>query len=186
MGNEPDFIAGGSLNERALRMVTTEEYLHKVKLIKAGNTSIKSMEFIMDGIKIELPYNGQKVTQGYLKKEQAGGNFLMQKNFQMRYCILDLTKFVFKYAKAPTEKYTIIHLKDIIDVHLENDPVIKPLNKTGSSFFSASNKKQAEEGYNLLIRTSFRQYRMQANTKPEQIMWARALTILFELRARVS
>jgi hypothetical protein len=29
---------------------------------------------------------------------------------------MDLTKFVFKYAKAPTEKFTIIHLKDIIDV----------------------------------------------------------------------
>jgi len=29
---------------------------------------------------------------------------------------MDLTKFVFKYAKAPTEKLTIIHLKDIIDV----------------------------------------------------------------------
>ena len=43
-------------------MVTTDEYLNKVKMIKNGNTKIKSMEFIMDGIKIELPYNGQKVT----------------------------------------------------------------------------------------------------------------------------
>ena len=39
-------------------MVTTEDYLFKVKHIKAGNTDFKSMEFIMDGIKIELPYNG--------------------------------------------------------------------------------------------------------------------------------
>ena len=43
-------------------MVTTDEYLNKVKMIKAGNIKIKSMEFIMDGIKIELPFNGQKVT----------------------------------------------------------------------------------------------------------------------------
>jgi hypothetical protein len=43
-------------------MVKTDEYLSKVKLIKAGNTKIKSMEFIMDGIKIELPYLGNKVT----------------------------------------------------------------------------------------------------------------------------
>lgn len=50
-------------------MVGTREYLEKVKQIKDGNISIKSMEFIMDGIKIELPYNGGKVTQGYLKKE---------------------------------------------------------------------------------------------------------------------
>jgi hypothetical protein len=40
----------------------------------------------------------------------------------MRYCILDLTKFVFKYAKAPTEQYTFIHLKDIVDIILEKDP----------------------------------------------------------------
>jgi hypothetical protein len=49
-------------------MVCTDEYLYKVKEIKSGNIHIKSMEFIMDGIKIELPYTGGKVTQGYLKK----------------------------------------------------------------------------------------------------------------------
>jgi hypothetical protein len=43
-------------------MVCTDEYLYKVKEIKAGNIQIKSMEFIMDGIKIELPYTGGKVT----------------------------------------------------------------------------------------------------------------------------
>ena len=60
-------------------MVKTDEYLSKVKLIKSGNTKIKSMEFIMDGIKIELPYLGNKVTQGYLKKETQKTNFLMSK-----------------------------------------------------------------------------------------------------------
>jgi hypothetical protein len=49
-------------------MVCTDDYLWKVKEIKGGNKYIKSMEFIMDGIKIELPYTGGKVTQGYLKK----------------------------------------------------------------------------------------------------------------------
>jgi len=43
-------------------MVTTEDYLYRVKEIKQGNKHIKSMEFIMDGIKIELPYLGNKVT----------------------------------------------------------------------------------------------------------------------------
>ena len=41
-----------SLNERALKMVKTDEYLAKIKLIKGGNTVIKQMEFIMDGLKI--------------------------------------------------------------------------------------------------------------------------------------
>lgn len=122
LNSEPEFKSGGSLNERALNMVTTDEYLNKVKMIKNGNTKIKSMEFIMDGIKIELPFNGQKVTQGYLKKETKNVNFLMNHTFQNKYCILDLTKFVFKYAKAPTDKFTFILLKDIIDVRLENDP----------------------------------------------------------------
>jgi hypothetical protein len=62
-------------------MVTSEDYLLKVKEIKAGNLNIKSMEFIMDGIKIELPFLGGKVTQGYLKKETKSMNLLMARTF---------------------------------------------------------------------------------------------------------
>lgn len=69
-----------------------------------------------------MPFNGHKITQGYLKKETAGDRLFSKKSFQMRYCILDLTKFNFKYAKEPTGAYTLIHLKDIIDVYLEKDP----------------------------------------------------------------
>ena len=35
---DPEFTQCSSLNERALKMVKTDEYLHKIKLIKAGNT----------------------------------------------------------------------------------------------------------------------------------------------------
>ena len=59
---DPDFLQESSLNERALKMVKTDEYLAKIKLIKGGNTVIKQMEFIMDGLKIQLPYSGAKVT----------------------------------------------------------------------------------------------------------------------------
>ena len=152
-------------------MVLTEDYLCKVKLIKAGNTQIKQMEFIMDGLKIQLPFTGSKVTQGYLKKETQSISFFIAKSFQMRYCVLDLTKFLFKYAKAPTDSFTNIHLKEIIDITLEADPL---------------STKPKDSGYNFSIQTSQRVYRMQANTKVEQLMWARAFTILFELRARVS
>lgn len=72
----------------------------------------------MDGIKIELPFLGQKITQGYLKKETQGG-FFGGGTFQTKFCVLDLTKFMFKYAKAPTDKFTHIMLKDIIDVKIE-------------------------------------------------------------------
>ena len=69
----------------------------------------------------------------------------------MRYCVLDLTKFMFKYAKAPTEVFTQIHLKDIIDIVLENDP--KPKGAIKQSFFSPilSKKNEAENGFNFNI-----------------------------------
>ena len=41
-------------------------------------------------------------------------------------------------------------------------------------------------GYNFVIRTVARDYRMRADTKSQQIAWARAFTILFEIRARVT
>ncbi len=69
---------------------------------------------------------------------------------------MDLTKFVFKYAKAPTEKFTIIHLKDIIDVQIEADPqhfIEKQARsqERNSSLFSAgmSIKKADNEGFNF-------------------------------------
>ena len=60
-------------------MVQSEEYLYKVKLIKSGNTQVKQMEFIMDGLRIQLPYTGHKITQGYLKKETAKSNMFISK-----------------------------------------------------------------------------------------------------------
>ena len=62
-------------------MVRSELYLNKVKMIKAGNQKIKNMEFIMDGIKLELPYRGAKLTQGYLRKETQSLNILMKREF---------------------------------------------------------------------------------------------------------
>ena len=74
----------------------------------------------MDGEIISLPYLGGRVAQGYLKKQQNTAYF-GSKAFQFRYCILDLNKFIFKYAKAPDSRYTTIHLKNIIDVYLGQD-----------------------------------------------------------------
>lgn len=147
-------------------MVRSDEYLNKVKLIKAGNQQIKSMEFIMDGIKIELPYLGQKLTQGYLRKETQSVNILLKREFQTKFCMLDLTKFLFKYAKAPTENFTFIHLKDIIDVYVEPDPGIisqdTSYKKSKSVFSTRSSKKDELQGFNFKIKTSTREYRMQA------------------------
>ena len=99
----------------------------------------------MDGLRIQLPYTGHKLTQGYLKKETAQANFLMKKSMQMRYCLLDLTRFMFKYAKAPTEVFTQIHLKDIIDITIEKDPIFK----IEKSFFGKNIKEK--EGFKFII-----------------------------------
>lgn len=121
----------------------------------------------MDGIKIELPYLGVKLTQGYLRKETQSVNILLKREFQTKFCMLDLTKFLFKYAKAPTENYTYIHLKDIIDVYIEPDPGIQQPKKSKSVFSTKSAKKEENMGFNFQIKTSTRVYRMQAQTKTE-------------------
>ena len=78
-----------------------------------------------------------------MKKETKSLNLLLNRTFQNRYCILDLTKFIFKYAKAPNEAYTIIHLKDIIDIYLEKDPKVQG-NGRSKSFFAGNSLKQEE------------------------------------------
>lgn len=123
------------------------------------------MDFVMDGIKIGMPYNGQKITQGYLKKETKSIGILLQRSWQLKYCVLDLSKFQFKYAKNPTEPFNILYLKEIIDVILEDDPKKKDDNK--KSIFSLSRLDKSKEGFNFQILTLDRIYRMQANTKVE-------------------
>ena len=69
-------------------------------------------------------------------------------NWQLKYCILDLTKFEFKYAKNPTETFTNILMSQIIDVYIEEDPVKRVTDK---SIFSLTRKNQSLEGYNFQI-----------------------------------
>ena len=115
-------IIVGSLTERATKIVNSKEYKQKLADIRNGKSKCKYMDFVMDGIKIGMPYNGQKQTSGYLKKETKSIGILLKKSWQLKYCVLDLTQFVFKYAKNPTTEFTKIHLKQIIDVVVEDDP----------------------------------------------------------------
>lgn len=98
-----------------------------------------------------------------------------------------MTKFIFKYAKAPTDRFTSIALKDIIDVVVEFDPKDKNKNRSKSNGFGFfSDVEEEDEGYNFTMKTAKRDFRWQAMTKADQLMWLRALNILFELRGRVS
>jgi hypothetical protein len=48
----------GSLTERALRVVNSKDYKKRLDDIKNGKSKCKYMDFVMDGIKIGMPYNG--------------------------------------------------------------------------------------------------------------------------------
>ena len=76
----------------------------------------------MDGTKICLPFTGTKMTAGYLKKESQSVGLMLSKFWQSKYFVLDLYKFVFKYAKNPTCEFTEIPLREVVDVKLEQDP----------------------------------------------------------------
>ena len=64
---------------------------------------------------------GTKVTEGYLKKETESRTLNLKQEFQTKYCILDLSKFMFKYAKSEMGGFVCIYLKDIKDVIIEPD-----------------------------------------------------------------
>ena len=86
--------------------------------------------------------------------------------------MLCMEKFVFKYAKSPKQTFTQIDLRDIKDVMIEQDPHV-------------TNKNRSSErlGFNFIIFTTQRSYRMQAPTKAVQIMWLKAFSLWFELQA---
>jgi len=175
-------IYTGSLTERAQKVITSEDYIKKLKEIKRKSSKVRYMDFVMDGIVIGMPYNGQKTTQGYLKKETQSLGIMLKRTWQLKYCVLDLTQFLFKYAKNPTEVFTNIHLKEILDVFVEEDPEKKERDK---SLFTVGRTGNAAEGFNFQIKTTQRVFRLQAHTKIEQLMWVRSFAVLFELRARV-
>ena len=51
--------------------------MKKIHDIKKGKSKVKYMDFVMDGVKIGMPYNGYKLTQGYLKKETQSIGILL-------------------------------------------------------------------------------------------------------------
>lgn len=156
--------------------------MKKVAKMKKGKKKDRIMEFFMNGISITMPFSGQKITSGYLKKETKNIGITFKKSWQTRYCILDLQKFEFKYAKNPTQPYTKIPINSVVDVIVEKDPPKRTVDK---SLFSLSRKDQSIEGFNLEIKSHLRVYRFQASTKIEQCMWIRAFNVMFELRARI-
>jgi hypothetical protein len=68
---------------------------------------------------------------------------------QPRYCVLDLSKFVFRYAKNPSAVFKIIHLREIVDVVIDEEK--KAGRKKG--FFESITRMSADKsgfGFKLI------------------------------------
>ena len=74
------------------------------------------------------------MTAGYLKKESQSIGFMLSKFWQSKYFVLDLYRFVFKYAKNPTCEFTVIPLRDVVDVKIEKDPAKNSVSTSRSVF----------------------------------------------------
>jgi len=48
----------GSLTERATILINSQAYMKKIQDIKDGRSKCKFMDFVMDGVKIGMPYAG--------------------------------------------------------------------------------------------------------------------------------
>ena len=111
----------------------------------------------MEGIKLEMPFAGLKVTHGYLKKETKEGFF--GSVFQNKFCTIDLRHYQFKYAKGPTSEFRSFSLREIIDVKVESDkPSLKGRKRDNS--LSMFTSKDDSDGFNFVIKTTSRDYRM--------------------------
>ena len=103
----------GSLKQRAVKLCEDPVYLRKIKNTykaeKKYRPTLKFVEFPLRGQRpIRVPYSGQKMVAGYLKKESAHLGLLLQKFWQPKYFSLDMFKFELKYAKTPAHEMAII------------------------------------------------------------------------------
>ena len=147
----------------------------------------------MDKRTIAVPYAGQKMIAGYLKKESANIGLMLSKFWQAKYFILDLYSFVFKYSKNPAAEFTVIPLSKVVDVVVHSSKSHEDrfrrinMNRTESKGLFGllqSGDSQSDE-HIFEVQTHERSYRLQASTKSDFCMWLRAFAVVFELRLRV-
>ena len=139
------------------------EYLSKVQKYNDGKmqkSKIQFTEFNYHGSNIYLPFKGQKMTAGYLKKESKSVGFMFSKFWQSKYFVLDLYKFEFKYSKQPNVDFTLIPLREIIDVKLEKDPSKNDVRTDRSVFSLVSQGDNTGDAFIFQLITSSRTYRL--------------------------
>ena len=72
-------------------------------------------------------FSAARVVQGYLKKLCGEKSFLFSPSFEMRFCVLDLNKLVFRYAKSPKEQFSEILANELVSVEYFDKKKHKPI-----------------------------------------------------------
>ena len=103
--------------------------------------------------------------QGYLKKLCGEKSFLFSPSFEMRFCVLDINRLTFKYAKSPKELFTEITGSELVSCE-QHDP------KKHHPITIKNQRKNAGDLRNVLhLHCKRRTFILSANTKTEQLMW---------------
>ena len=77
----------------------------------------------------------------------------------MRFCIMDMTEMVFKYAKSPKEEFTIIDMTELVSCSFEDERRTKPI--------KVKKGKEGDLKYLLHLIGRKRTYVLSAHTRSD-------------------
>ena len=115
--------------------------------------------------------------QGYLKKLCGEKSFLFSPTFEMRFCVLDINRLTFKYAKSPKELFTEIEGKELTSCEYYDKKKHKAIKIKNQS------KNGADLRNLLYLHCEKRTFVLSANTKTEQVMWYNGFQNFFKVKA---
>ena len=96
-----------------------------------------------------------------MKKLCGEKSFLFSPSFEMRFCVLDLNRLCFKYAKSPKELFTEITHQEMVNCEYHDKKTHKPLKIKNQS------KNAADLRNVLYLHCTKRTFILSANTKTE-------------------
>lgn len=116
---------------------------------------------------------------GYLKKLTGENSIWFKPSFDMRWCVLDLERMVFRYAKSPKEQFFDIKFADLFSVRTEDRHRHAPIKLKDHA------QNVGDLKYLLFLQTQARKFVFSANTKPEQKMWLDGFNAFFQIKDEI-
>ena len=93
--------------------------------------------------------------------------------FESRFCTLDLTTMLFRYAKSPKDTFTEFCMDEIIFAGFKDYERTKPL----------VTKNLHEQKFLIHIKTLKRTYVFSVTNRSDHMMWGLALNAFFTIKA---